>query len=67
MTGAQANMFEASLEEAAMKHFEGLFTALLADPSPQAFTHFETELERLVDVSSKVDELIHSKYGRMAS
>ena len=59
------NLFEASLEEAAMKQFEMLFLALVNDPTRDAFQRFEAAVDRLVDVSAKVDELME-KYKNLA-
>ena len=63
----EANLFETAMEEVAMKHFERLFETLMADPTPEAFGRFESELEKLVAVSSQVDELVKAKYGSVGS
>ena len=61
-------LFELALEESAVKHFCKLFEVLMTDPhSDAAFTRFETGLDNLIEVSSKVDEMIKSKYGRLVS
>ena len=61
------NGFEMALEEASVKHFCKLFDTLIADPTEDAFKEFETELDKLVDVSNRIDELIRTKYGRLMS